>query len=143
MSPYEAAIRLLARREHSRLELARKLERKGHDPDDVTEALDTAEAEGLLSDERFAESYARARREKGYGPVRIRAELRERGVAGERAAQGLEALEEDWWSLAEAVRQKRFGRDKPREAAERARQSRFLQYRGFDAELVRRLLDED
>ncbi|HKJ76458.1 MAG TPA: regulatory protein RecX [Gammaproteobacteria bacterium] len=143
MSTYEAAITLLARREHSRLELGRKLEQKGHDPDVVTEALDTAEAEGLLSDERFAESYARARREKGYGPLRIRAELRERGVAAELAAQGMEALDEDWPSLAEAVRQKRFGGDKPREAKERARQSRFLQYRGFEADLVRRLLNED
>ena len=143
MSTYEAAIKLLARREHSRLELARKLDRKGHDAEAVTEALDAAEAEGLLSDERFAESYARARQEKGYGPVRIRAELRERGVTAELAGRCLEALDADWRALAGAVREKRFGAGKPREAAERARQSRFLQYRGFDADLVRRLLDED
>lgn len=143
MSTYEAAIRLLARREHSRRELAGKLARKGHAEDEVAEALDAAEAEGLLSEARFAESYARARRDKGYGPVRIRAELRERGVAAEQAEGCLQALDEDWRALAESVRAKRFGPGRPREASERARQSRFLQYRGFDAELVRRVLEDE
>ncbi len=129
-----AALRLLARREHSRLELARKLRQRGRPEDLIGQVLDALAREGLLSDVRFAEQYVHARAGRGYGPVRIRAELRERGVAETDIEAALAAAEADWRQLAEAVRRKRFGQAVPEDFPTRARQMRFLQNRGFDAE---------
>ncbi len=75
------ALDLLARREHAVAELTRKLIEKGFDEIFVHEALSALVDDGLLSDARYAESYVRSRMGKGFGPVRIREELRQRGVA--------------------------------------------------------------
>jgi regulatory protein len=136
------AVELLARREHSARELRHKLGARGIEPEVAAAAVDALAREGLQSDQRFAESYARVRAERGCGPERIRGELRERGVEDELIREQLDALAVDWRERAEQVRAKRFGADKPRDWKERARQARFLQYRGFGAEQVRALLDE-
>lgn len=141
--PRSAAIGLLARREHSTKELRHKLLTKGHEPEDVEQCLAELKAEGLLSDERFAEAYARMRSERGYGPQRIRAELAERGVDESLITLGLEAVERDWFELAAEVRLKRFGPGVPADFKERARQMRFLQYRGFEHSQIRSACDED
>lgn len=144
--PRERAIALLARREHSRRELAAKLSRKGFAAETVEPCLDELAAEGLLSDARYAESYTRARAAKGYGPRRIAAELGERGVEAGLAEQALAEAETDWERLAAEVRRKRFGDRVPADFKERARQMRFLQYRGFSGEQIRRAVgdsDED
>ena len=135
-----AAIALLARREHSAVELERKLAERGHPPAAVREVLGTLGAEGLLSDERFAESYVRTRTEKGVGPVRIQAELRERGVDDEVIAQHLDFSDPAWVMRAAAALRKRFGVREPADFAEHARQVRFLQYRGFTTAQVRTVL---
>jgi regulatory protein len=72
--------------------------------------------------------------------VRIRVELRERGVAEGDIEEGLQAADEDWAGIARETRRKRFGLSPPGDYRERARQARFLQYRGFSAEQVRAAL---
>ncbi len=139
----EAAIRLLARREHSRRELANKLGARGFDQGVVDWTLDELEAERLLSDERFAEVFVRSRADNGYGPLRIRAELRERGVDDETIDGQLAGIDADWFALAAGVRRKRFGEPVPEAFKERAKQMRFLQYRGFDGEQIRAAMRGD
>jgi len=141
--PRPTALRLLARREHSVLELRRKLEQKGFVEAQIEPCLEALQAEHLLSDSRFAEAYLRMRTGRGYGPVRIRHELAERGVAGEIIDTAMQEADTDWDALAGTVRRKRFGTAAPlNDFRERARQARFLQYRGFTAEQIRDVLKD-
>jgi len=133
---------LLARREHSWLELRHKLAARGYDDAEVDQVLAQLEQERLLSDERFAETYVRTRRERGFGPLRIRAELQERGVADELIARHLEAASDTWRELARDEHRRRFGDVRPADFKERARRARFLQGRGFPVEVVSAVLDE-
>ena len=84
----------------------------------------------------------RARIGRGFGPVRIRAELRDRGVEDEVIARILQAPEDGWPAHAERVRRGRFGAEIPPGPGDRARQVRFLQYRGFTGEQIGRILRE-
>jgi regulatory protein len=136
-----AAIEFLARREHSRLELQRKLAARGFPEPTIAAALDALERTGTLAAGRFVESFIRARVAKGQGPVRIRAELRQRGVAEEEADELLKSGDLDWGAQARAVHRKRFGAAPARDYRERARQARFLEYRGFTSEQVRAALE--
>lgn len=123
---------MLARREHARSELATKLQRKFADSEELIEAeIDKLHAEGLQSDSRLAESFIRFRAGRGQGPVKIRAELRLRGVSDEVLQQAMAACDVDWSDLAATVARKRFGESPPADVRERARRSRFLQQRGF------------
>ncbi len=137
------ALELLARREPSRRELARKLVARGFADDVVSQALDGLERSGALADARFTESFVRSRVAKGQGPQRIRAELAQRGIADSEAGDGLAAADVDWLAASRAVRAKRFGPELPRDYAEKARQARFLQYRGFDSAQIRAALEFD
>jgi regulatory protein len=138
-----AALELLARREHSRRELMRKLATRGFPDDVVTHALDELERTGALADERFTDSFVRSRVAKGQGPQRIRAELAQRGIADADADEVLRGTDVDWLETIRAARRKRFGPELPRDYAERARQARFLQYRGFNGEQIRAALEFD
>lgn len=131
-----SALRLLARREHSVHELTGKLLIRQFNQDLVDEVVQQLQAEGLVSDARFAEAYVHARYNRGFGPARIRRELQERGIADSLASDSLEAYRERWMESIEQVRRKRFGRGLPADYRERARQSRFLQYRGFTNEQI-------
>lgn len=126
-----SALDLLARREHSYAEMLRKLRQRGA-PVSLTEIeLDRLQEEGLLSDERFCEAYVHARSQRGYGPVRLREELRQRGVAETLIDQQLSSAERDWAALARSAFAKRFPEGPAEDMKERARQQRFMQYRGF------------
>ena len=135
-----AALALLAGRDFGRAELVRRLERRGYPPDAILAAVEGLVAERLLSESRFVEQFIRAHAGRGQGPARIRAELRERGVPAEEIDTGLESSTEDWAALARETRRRRFGVSPPGDFRERARQSRFLQYRGFSAEHIRAAL---
>jgi regulatory protein len=135
------AVELLARREHSRLELTRKLAARGFPDAMIAAALDALERTGVLAAGRFVESFIRARVAKGQGPVRIRAELAQRGVSQGQAGELLASLSLDWVAQVRAAHRKRFGATPPRDYRERARQARFLQYRGFTSEQVRAALE--
>jgi regulatory protein len=133
-------VRLLARREHSTADLRRKLQSKGHAPEQVAAVLDKLAAKRLVSDDRFISGFVDHHARRGQGPVRIRAELRQQGIAPERIDAELDRTSVDWIALAAQVRQRKFGATLPRAAAERAKQARFLQYRGFDHEHIRAAL---
>jgi len=135
-----AALALLAGRDFGRTELARRLERRGYREDVVAAVVEGLVAERLLSETRFVEQFIRQHAGRGHGPARIRAELRERGVPAEEIEAGLDAAAEDWAALARDARRRRFGLSPPGDYAERARQARFLQYRGFSNEQIRAAL---
>lgn len=125
------ALDLLARREHTRLELQRKLLQREAVSELLEIELDRLEEDGLLSNERFCEAYVHARHQRGYGPMRLRQELRERGVAEYLIDSILRDPAYDWNELARKTFCKRFPEGVAAEPRERAKQLRFMQYRGF------------
>jgi regulatory protein len=137
------ALDLLARRDHSRLELTRKLTAREFPAGMIAAVLDRLEEAGVLVEARFTESFIRSHAAKGQGPARIRAELAQRGVPAAAADELLRNAAVDWPAATRAARQKRFGSEPPRDYPERARQARFLQYRGFDSAHVRAALELD
>ncbi len=137
------ALDLLARREHSQQELARKLQTRGFEVDASADALKLLVSDGLLSDERFTETFVYSRFRRGTGPQKIRAELRERGIDDALIEHAIEALDEDWQARLREVREKKFGAGLPGDFRERSRQMRFLQQRGFSAEQIARVLREE
>ena len=138
---YACALRLLVRREHSRRELHFKLERREIDATVIDVVLAQLVEDGYLSDARFAEVFVRSRHERGVGPLRIRAELRERGVEDALVEAAFRELGADWFAAARRQRDKRFGLSPPQDFRERVRQMRFLQQRGFDGEQARAALE--
>jgi len=99
------------------------------------------QAQRLLSDERFTEALIRARRARGFGPVRIQRELQEKGIGDELIGDKLDFSSPAWLEESDRVRRKKFGDVLPRSMAERAKQTRFLQYRGFTLEQIQRILN--
>ena len=138
------AMNLLSRREHLRQELQVKLlKRFGREAQPAIESvLDELEQDKLLSDERYVTSYVNSRSNRGYGPERIRQELRQRGVQAQLLETALAEAEVDWVLLAHRVRVKKFGVSSPSDFRERSRQLRFLLYRGFGNEFASAALDE-
>jgi regulatory protein len=134
------ALRLLARREHSRQELWLKLRQRKIEPDVIDAVLDEYEAEGWLDDQRFAEVFTRQRMDMSYGPVRILAELQQRGV--HQSPECLNEVSEEYWSeLAARLRERRFGLAPVNDdLAEKLRQARFLARRGFSSSQVEKAL---
>jgi regulatory protein len=131
---------LLARREHSLAELRTKLLAREFDADEVDEVIIRLSAEGLVSDERFAEAFVSSRVRKGQGPNRIRLELERRGVPGEFITICLSRGDIDWDTLARSVRTKKFGSGRIGDYREWARQAKFLQYRGFTSDQISNVL---
>lgn len=138
-----AAVRLLSRREHSTEELKRKLAAKGHPESSIEAVLDKLGKKKWVSDERFAANYVHHHARRGQGPVRIRAELRQQGITDSQIQQEVGAAERDWNQVAAEVRRRKFGAELPRTASERAKQARFLQYRGFNSDQIRAALKFD
>ena len=130
----EAAMDYLSRREHATQELLQKLLAKGHDSDDITEALQRLTEQGLLSDQRFTEDFINLRIKRGSGPLKIRAELRQKGISDAMIESFLNERDDLWHESALAVRIKKYGSEIPSDLKEKARQSRFLQSRGFSSE---------
>ena len=131
---------MLAVREHSAKELFNKLCSREFDESSVAKVIDELAREGLQSDDRFTEIYIHSRIEKGFGPIRIRMELRERGVIEELISHHLDDSTIDWRSHLKRVREKKFGETLPDDYRDRVKQSRFLQQRGFDNSLIRKIM---
>lgn len=136
-------MQLLARREHSTLELRHKLTARDFEAAIVDGVLAGLRQEGFLSDERFTETYVFSRVSRGFGPLRIRAELRERGVDDALISRFLAPDAANWCRHVAEARRKRFGSGRPRDFAERARQTRFLQQRGFSLEQIKGAFAEE
>lgn len=136
----QMALRLLAAREHSRAELARKLFARGVADDVAAKALDRLERAGSIDPARLVERYVDERAGKGFGPLRIRGELRQKGVSDEVIDLKFETMRDEWDACLADVHDRRFGHELPAERDELARRARFLEQRGFPADSIRRLL---
>ena len=135
-----AAVALLARREHSVAELKRKLGRRH--PEAMVEAVVARlAAKNLVSDSRFVTNFVHYHARRGQGPLRIRADLRQQGITDEAITQALADSGMDWSQVAGDVRQRKFGVGRGPSLAERAKQARFLQYRGFNGDQIRAALN--
>jgi len=132
------ALRFLSMREHSRLELGRKLARHAEEGDDVEALLDFLEKNNWLSQERFAESLMH-RKASRYGNSRVVAELQSHGVNGEALAELKSELASSEKARAVDVWRRKFG-TVAQDAAERSKQMRFLMARGFSSGAVREAL---
>lgn len=128
------ALDLLVRREHSAVELQRKLERKGIDADLAWQVVSELADAGSQSDERYAQSVVSARVNQGKGPLHILHGLKQYGVASAIAEAALADAQADWFELALAARRKRFGLDPVEDARDHGKQMRFLLQRGFTSE---------
>ncbi len=126
----DSAYRLLGRREHSRMELERKLRKRGGAPAEIREVVEHLLERDYLSDRRFAEAFARNRVERGHGPIRIRAELRTRGVDGAIIQEVMNATDVDWAKRARDLYRRRW-ESPPPDADERSRRWRAMERRGF------------
>lgn len=133
---FQAALGLLAIREHSTLELQHKLARRGYQTETVAAVLARLQTDGLLNEHRYAELYAQGRADKGYGPLRLQQELRERGVSRDIIATVLADLEDHWMPKLAELQCKRFGTTAPGDLAGQARQVRFLRHRGYTSEQI-------
>jgi regulatory protein len=126
---------LLARREHSRVELGRKLGVHTEDTAEVERILDELEARGWLSERRVVEQMVHARRSR-FGAQRIERDLRAKGVSGEAVAGAMQDLKDGELGAAREIWRRKFGGRLPRNQAERGKQARFLQGRGFGMDVI-------
>ncbi len=127
----ESITRMLARREHSRNEILRKLTLKGVSETTAIPVLEEFSEAGIQSDSRYAESRARALALKGSGPRKIAGDLAQHGVSDGLIEEALAAIEVDWFALAREVKEKKFGPALAEDYRARMKQMQFLQYRGF------------
>jgi regulatory protein len=135
-SAYDKALGLQARREHSRRELKQKLARGGYEEDEAGAALARLGEQRYQDDERFGGMLVRSRVAQGYGPLRIRAELKSHGLPDATVRRLLDEAEADWDALAAAQLRRRYG-GPAADPAERARRAQFLLRRGFAGSQVR------
>lgn len=138
LTAYERAVGLLARREHSRRELQRKLAVKGVEPDEAQAAVERLAGQGWQDEQRFAGSLARTRAQAGYGPVRIRAELGTHQLPDGVIDAALDELQaqHDWREAARSLLERRLGEVAPSDPARRRKAQSLLLRRGFDSETV-------
>jgi len=135
----QRALNYLARREHTRKELARKLAPHTEDEAEIAALLEDFQQRGWLSEQRFVEQVVHARSGR-YGSRYIAHELREKGVSDEAIATTLSQLKENDLETARTVWAKKFGKP-PEDAKDRAKQMRFLQSRGFGLDVIGKLLN--
>jgi regulatory protein len=134
-----AAAVLLARRDYSRRELESRLIEKGFAADAVSALLDDLIEQRVIDDVRYAERYVAFHAGRGQGPARIRRQLVDLGLAEELIGAALESGP-DWAALAREQRVRKYGPQAPIAWSEKARQARFLQYRGFSTDHIRSAL---
>lgn len=135
------ALRLLSQREHSRTELERKLAQHEEVPGELAKALDELQARDFINDGRAVDSLVNRRAGK-LGSARIKQELATKGLSGEAVSQALESLKDTEFSRAQEVWRKKFGTPS-QDPQERVKHMRFLITRGFNADVVRRVVKGD
>ena len=135
------ALAVMARRDHGSRELAGKLAERGFAVDLVATLIEELQDERLLDDARYVEHFVAAHARRGHGPMRIRQDLRQLKVAEELISQALTGP--DWATVCREVRVRKFSANIPADWAEKTRQARFLQYRGFSSDHIRLALGPD
>ncbi|WOD08352.1 regulatory protein RecX [Marinomonas sp. GJ51-6] len=137
LSTFDQALSLLSHREHGTKELANKLKLKGHTEEDIASAIEQLQDINYLNDERFAEIFVRSRISKPLGANRILQELIQKGINSTLAKEAVNSAEADWFELAKALKIRRFGEEVTTDFKEKGRQSRYLQYRGFNFDEIK------
>lgn len=140
---WESAVRMLNMREHSRFELKRKQIQRHFNEKDVEWVLDQLETEGLQSDSRFTEQYIYSRSNKGYGPARIKMELKEKGLNAEHINTGFQESDIDWFEQIKKVQNKKFKGEIAADWNDKSKQMKFLEYRGFTYDQIRSCVDDN
>jgi len=136
----DICLRLLACREHSQKELLNKLLIKGYDRDEILPVLEDLAQQAWQSDARYAESYARHRIQKGYGPLSVVYQLRQNGVDAVELESIVQSVASSWMDVLEQVYRKKYNHETVLDRNEWAKRSRFLLHRGFSGAMVSDLL---
>ncbi|HBD7151572.1 TPA: recombination regulator RecX [Legionella pneumophila] len=139
---FDSALRLLTRREYSAMELCDKLKQKGFSTNDVQNALYECQRLGYQSDVRFVENYIRVRIHQGYGPLKIRQELKNKGIDPDLIQSVLHQEKDNWVNYALRAWEKKFMRQDDFSYSEIQKQQRFLLYRGFDRDVISKVFKE-
>jgi len=139
----EVAVAALSRREHSLLEMRRKLKLKSFEEDEIDICLEKLIDNNLLSEERFTESYINMRKRRGYGPGRIAQELRERGIDEYQYDDFLDRNNPDWQAIMRQQYYKKYGNQLAEDYAEKVKRAKHLQLRGFPLEWIFKLNSMD
>lgn len=143
-SAIQQSLSSLARREHTDTELAHKLRSKGYTDDQIEQALKTLRDQSLLSHERFMDDYIRNAERKGYGPVKVRWELKHRKqLAGDEIDAAMDRNQADWVASARRCCDRKFGHKAAGDSKERLRRQRYLSSRGFPADIVCQVLSDE
>jgi len=137
-----AAVALLARRDFCSSELQSSLTAQGFESATVAGVIAELSERGFLNDGRYAQHYVSQHAERGQGPLRIRRELEQLGLDAALIQEALESSE-DWARRAREVRIRRFGLPLPASWPQKAKQARFLQYRGFSNDHIRAALGSE
>lgn len=133
---YQHAIFLLARKDYSNGEIRRALHHLSDDTMAVESAIARLRDNNYLDDQRIAENMVSRFLRKQYGPIRIKQELRQKGIEQDVADAALNDCNADWFQVASDCRCKKFGNDRPADPKEKLRQMRFLQSRGFTMDMI-------
>ena len=144
---YQYAIFMLSRRDYSTNELQRRIERRIREtekdsptaPEYLPQVIERLLESQYLDDNRTIYSFFRSYINKSYGPLRIRQELRLKGFPSEIIDRVLEETDTDWYALCQDLKEKKFGTGKPKDYKEKAKQVRYLQYRGFTSDTINAL----
>ena len=136
-SIFDQALSLLSHREHSKKELVTKLKTRGHEEEEISAIIERLEEMNYLNDERFAEIFVRSRLSKPLGASRIQQELIQKGINSELEKTAITGANADWFELAKQLKERKFGEEISTDFKEKAKQSRYLQYRGFDFEQIK------
>ena len=140
----DSALNMLARREHSQLELKQKLQTRFKDQEDEIDiTLVKLIEDNYQSDQRFCESFIRYRQQKGYGEVRIISELKIKGINTDLIHQSFSESELDGFEVALRVKTSKFGRLVSQDFKDKSKQYRYLQYRGFTSDQINYAIQED
>lgn len=135
-------LRLLARRDHSRKEIQNKMAIKGYEPSHVSEVIADLAQQNWQDDTRYAESYARVRSQKGFGPVRIAYELKQQGIESSTVDKVLRATTDNWINLLKQVYTKKYPGPVAMDSSERTNCIRFLLQRGFSSAMIHDLFKQ-
>ena len=135
------AMDFLALREYGQKELINKLRSKGFSDEISSSVVERLSEDGLQNDSRFIESFIRSRIKQGKGQLKITQELEQKNLPSQSIFSALDNLDMNWSELAHEVRIKKFGNNLPDDFNKKAKQIRFLQSRGFENEIIRKILN--
>jgi regulatory protein len=136
------AVALLARRDYSTVELKKRLKERGYTEHAYEVVVDDLESMGKINNERYGQNVVAYRARRGHGPARIRSQLQKSGLSRDAIDQAVKGEDApDFVALAREARRRKFGPELPKDWKERARQARFLQYRGFSTDHIRAVME--